>query len=197
MDVMQYHIISSIVVCCVISYYIIWDAAAAARTFARVGGSVGASSLSLRENIWTSQTKAPRSIDSPGSSTMTWARDGHMRSAQWRSLPLAWLRVWVMDSNHVLVMVALHWAIGCGQWLAGPRKQCWQKPCWQIYAHWLRGYVGASARVTAHHANMVSANMVSILPRLGRLAPPLPTDMCLCITCVYCVCVCMCIYIYI
>ena len=31
--------------------------------------------------------------------------------------------------------------------ISGPRKPCWQKPYWQICAHGLHGYVGASARV--------------------------------------------------
>ena len=30
---------------------------------------------------------------------------------------------------------------------SGPRKPCWQKTCWQIYARGLHGYVGASAPV--------------------------------------------------
>ena len=55
--------------------------------------------------------------------------------------------------------------------LSGPRKPCGQKPCWQIYAHGLHGYVGASAGL--HHLecvnmdSVVSANMVSILPSLS------------------------------
>ena len=31
--------------------------------------------------------------------------------------------------------------------LSGPRKPGWQKPCWQIHAHWLHGCVGARTRV--------------------------------------------------
>ena len=27
---------------------------------------------------------------------------------------------------------------------SGEREPCWQKQCWQIYAHGLHGYVGAS-----------------------------------------------------
>ena len=37
---------------------------------------------------------------------------------------------------------------------SGEGKPGWQKPCWQIYAHGLHGYVGAGARVAplgTHH----------------------------------------------
>ena len=30
---------------------------------------------------------------------------------------------------------------------SGKWQPCWQKPCWQIYAHGLHRYVGASAQV--------------------------------------------------
>ena len=87
----------------------------------------------------------------------------------------------------------------CGRF-SGESKPCRQKPCWQIYAHRLRGYVAARARVAPlrkchqensctflvvqpvhfyphsraararQSANMVFANMVSVPPIVFKQA---------------------------